>query len=59
MISAYDSPHRFVDEQTSGPFSRWWHEHRFESVPEGTRMADIVEYSSPMGGIGTIALDSV
>ena len=30
VISHYDSPHRFVDEQVSGPFRRWWHEHRFE-----------------------------
>jgi hypothetical protein len=30
VISQYDAPHRFVDEQRSGPFRRWWHEHRFE-----------------------------
>jgi len=26
VISQYDAPYRFVDEQESGPFRRWWHE---------------------------------
>lgn len=52
VISAHDAPHRFVDEQTSGPFRRWWHEHRFEAVPSGTRMTDVVEFESPAGPIG-------
>lgn len=51
-ITAYDPPHRFVDEQTSGPFGRWWHEHRFESRDGGTLMTDVVEYASPLGILG-------
>lgn len=31
-ITAYERPTRFVDEQTSGPFARWWHEHEFVSI---------------------------
>lgn len=54
LISAYDRPTRFVDEQLNGPFARWLHEHRFEAVPEGTRMVDHVEYASPMGPLGRI-----
>lgn len=54
VISAYDAPRRFVDEQTSGPFRRWWHEHRFESTPSGTLMTDVVEFESPVGPVGRI-----
>lgn len=52
VISAYDEPHRFVDEQTSGSFRRWWHEHRFEPVDGGTLMTDRVEFESPAGPVG-------
>lgn len=51
-ISAFEKPKRFVDEQVSGPFKRWWHEHRFEEVGDGTRMVDVVEFESPAGPIG-------
>lgn len=54
VISQYDAPYRFVDEQESGPFQRWWHEHRFESVPGGTVMMDVVEFESPAGWVGRL-----
>jgi len=54
VISDYDAPHRFVDEQQSGPFRRWWHEHRFESVAGGTLMTDVVEFESPAGAVGRL-----
>lgn len=54
VISQYDAPHRFVDEQESGPFRRWWHEHRFESVDGGTLMTDVVEFESPGGPLGRL-----
>ena len=53
-ISEYESPSRFVDEQVSGPFRRWWHEHRFEVADGGTLMVDVAEYSSPLGPIGRL-----
>lgn len=53
-ITAHDRPRRFVDEQVSGPFRRWWHEHRFEGTDEGTRMTDVVEFESPAGLIGRV-----
>lgn len=53
-ISEYDAPHRFVDEQMSGPFRRWWHEHRFEPADGGTRMIDVVEFESPLGPVGSV-----
>jgi ligand-binding SRPBCC domain-containing protein len=54
VISEYDAPHRFVDEQRSGPFRRWWHEHRFESTGDGTLMTDVVEFESPSGPVGRL-----
>lgn len=46
-ITAWEPPHRFVDEQRRGPYRLWRHEHRFESCPGGTRMRDLVEYAVP------------
>lgn len=54
VISQHDAPHRFVDEQESGPFWRWRHEHRFESVAGGTLMTDVVEFESPAGLVGRL-----
>ncbi|NGN94401.1 SRPBCC family protein [Nocardioides sp. KC13] len=54
VIVQYDAPHRFVDEQESGPFRRWWHEHRFEPVAGGTLMTDVVEFESPAGSVGRL-----
>ena len=54
-ITEYDAPHRFVDEQASGPFRRWWHEHVFDAVAGGTLMTDVVEFESPAGPLGRIA----
>lgn len=53
-ISAHEAPHRFVDEQVSGPFAGWWHEHRFEADGGGTRMIDVVEFASPVGALGRV-----
>src|SRR5688572_27306802 len=47
---------RFVDEQGSGPFRYWRHEHDFERVDEKTtRMIDRVTYRVPLGPIGWLA----
>lgn len=54
-ISHWEPPFRFVDTQLQGPYRRWVHEHRFESVDGGTRMTDRVEYRLPFGWLGSIA----
>jgi ligand-binding SRPBCC domain-containing protein len=54
-ITAFDPPRRFVDEQTSGPFAWFRHEHRFETTPDGTRMIDDWEHAAPFGLLGRIA----
>jgi ligand-binding SRPBCC domain-containing protein len=55
-ITAYEYPHRFVDEQQHGPFRRWWHEHTFTAIAKGaTQMIDVVEFRSPLGLLGSMA----
>ena len=51
-ITEYEAPRRFVDEQVTGPFARWWHEHTFEEVGGVTLMTDRVEFASPLGPLG-------
>ncbi len=48
-ITAWEPPHRFVDEQRIGPFRRWIHEHTFEDVDGQTLARDSVIYAVPGG----------
>lgn len=50
-ITAWDAPHRFVDEQRRGPYRVWIHEHRFEERGGGTQMIDNVRYAVPGGAL--------
>lgn len=52
LISAYDPPHRFVDEQLAGPYAFWHHTHTFEEVEGGTLIRDEVRYMLPFGWLG-------
>lgn len=55
-ITIVDRPTRFADEQDTGPFAWFRHEHRFEPLPDGrTRMHDHWEHRSPLGLLGAIA----
>ena len=62
-ITEHRPPHRadglraeFVDEQESGPFAAWRHEHLFEEVaPNTTRLTDRVTYRAPLGPLGVLA----
>ncbi|MFK4728541.1 SRPBCC family protein [Agromyces mediolanus] len=53
-ITAYDRPHRFVDEQLRGPFAVFRHEHRFEPADGGTVMRDHVRFRAPFGPLGRL-----
>lgn len=55
VISSWERPHRFVDEQWDGPFASWRHEHVFETAEGGTRMLDTVVFTSPWGLLGRLA----
>lgn len=54
-ITAWEPPHRFVDEQRTGPYRRWRHIHEFRPAPGGTQISDVVEYALPFGPLGDIA----
>jgi ligand-binding SRPBCC domain-containing protein len=49
LISEWNPPYEFVDEQLKGPYLKWHHRHRFESVGDSTRMTDRVIYRVPGG----------
>jgi ligand-binding SRPBCC domain-containing protein len=53
-ITEFEPPMRFVDEQVSGPFESFRHEHRFEATPGGTRMVDDWDHAAPLGPIGKL-----
>ena len=48
-ITAWEPPHRFVDEQRRGPYRLWHHTHTFEESDGGTLCRDRVRYAVPFG----------
>ncbi len=44
-ITAWEPPHKFVDEQRWGPYRRWIHEHTFEEKDGRTTATDLVRYA--------------
>jgi ligand-binding SRPBCC domain-containing protein len=54
-ISSWEPPHRFVDEQLSGPYRTWIHTHRFTDLGDSTQMDDEVLYDLPLHPIGRCA----
>ncbi len=55
LISVWEPPHRFVDDQLSGPYAQWTHTHSFESTPTGARMRDHVLWRLPFSPLGDVA----
>jgi len=52
LITTYQPPRCFVDEQMIGPYSFWHHTHRFEPRDGGTLLYDDVRYALPLALIG-------
>ena len=52
LITSYNPPNQFVDEQTKGPYLLWIHTHTFKVKDEGVEIHDCIEYSIPMGLLG-------
>ncbi|MGD2135184.1 MAG: SRPBCC family protein [Gemmatimonadales bacterium] len=55
VITVWDPPHRFVDEQLRGPYRRWHHLHEFTRSNDGTQIRDRVTYQLPFGPLGRLA----
>jgi ligand-binding SRPBCC domain-containing protein len=56
VISKWDPPHEFVDEQLSGPYKQWIHRHTFTELgPDKTLIEDEVKYRLPFEPFGDIA----
>lgn len=51
LISDWNPPTEFVDQQLSGPYKLWVHRHTFHETPEGVWVRDRVEYAVPGGAI--------
>lgn len=54
LISEYEPPLRFVDEQVAGPYAFWYHTHTFVAVDGGTLVTDDVRYALPFGLLGSV-----
>ena len=58
LITRYEPPWCFVDEQIAGPYSFWHHTHTFTEQDGGTLLQDAVRYALPFvlpGPAGEIA----
>ncbi len=54
LISDWQPPHQFVDQQLKGPYSIWHHTHQFEDCLGGTLMVDRIKYKLPFGFLGRL-----
>ncbi len=59
LISRWQPPDVFVDEQVQGPYALWHHTHTFTEADSGTLIDDTVRYVLPMGMLGRVALPLV
>jgi ligand-binding SRPBCC domain-containing protein len=55
LISKYNPPNEFVDEQLIGPYETWHHRHTFSETTDGVVVGDHLKYSLPLGPLGAIA----
>jgi ligand-binding SRPBCC domain-containing protein len=54
LISKWNPPYEFVDEQLHGPYRQWIHTHRFREQGCETMIEDEVAYRLPIFPLGEI-----
>jgi len=54
LISRWEPPHAFCDEQLRGPYALWVHTHLFDATTRGTLIRDSVEYALPFSPFGEV-----
>ena len=55
LITKYDPPNMFIDQQLKGPYSMWHHTHLFEKINDNeTLIKDVILYAVPFSFIGSI-----
>lgn len=54
-ITHVNEPYHFVDDQRSGPYALWHHQHHFKEVDGGVEMTDDLHYAIPFGIFGRLA----
>lgn len=55
VITEYEPPFFFVDEQAAGPYAYWRHRHDFKPTEYGALVSDQVDYALPLGPVGWLA----
>ena len=54
IITEYEYPEKFIDQQLKGPYSMWHHTHTFYNHGDYIEMIDEVSYAVPFNIIGQI-----
>jgi ligand-binding SRPBCC domain-containing protein len=55
LITRWEPPYQFVDEQIKGPYAMWVHQHTFHKDGKTTIVEDKVNYRLPFSPLGEIA----
>ena len=58
-ISEFVDGELFADEMLRGPYKRWYHRHLFAQLEDGVEVVDIVEYTLPLGVLGSLVHGAV
>ncbi len=54
IITKFERPFHFRDEQLKGIFKAFCHDHFFEKIGKKTLMKDVFEFHSPFGVLGNV-----